>query len=180
MFMNRLSEWIKKRKIRRGITPELLREYGATIGENVVVWTNKIDLGHAFLLTIGNNVTISDARILLHDASTKMALNYSRVGKVTIGNNVFIGADAIILPAITIGDNVVIGAGAVVTKNIPSNSVVVGNPGRIIGTYDEFMKKNRDLLRGGVPVYDTYWKNKSNDEKESMRKELERGIGFDI
>lgn len=105
--MKRLLECIKRRKIRKGITPDILREYGASIGNNVVIWTNKIDLGHAFLLTIGNNVTISDARILLHDASTKMALKYSRVGRVTIGDNVFIGADSIILPSITIGNNVV-------------------------------------------------------------------------
>jgi maltose O-acetyltransferase len=178
--MSRVSEWIKRRKVRRGLTPEILREYGATIGENVVIWTNKIDLGHAFLLTIGNNVTISDARILLHDGSTKMALNYSRVGKVTIGSNVFIGADSIILPTITIGDNVVVGAGTVVTKDIPNNAVVVGNPGKIIGTYDEFMKKNRNLILAGAPVYGTYWKNKNNDEKELMRRELENRVGFDV
>lgn len=64
-----------------------------------------------------------------------MALKYSRVGKVTIGDNVFIGADSIILPAITIGNN-----------------VVVGNPGRIIISYDEFMNRNMQLLRGGGGV----------------------------
>ena len=41
-----------------------LRKCGAQIGEDVIIWTNKIDKGHAFLLTIGNHVTISDARIL--------------------------------------------------------------------------------------------------------------------
>lgn len=106
-------------------------------------------MGHAFLLTIGNNVTISDARILLHDASTKMALKYSRVGRVTIGDNVFIGADSIILPSITIGNNVVVGAGTVVTKDVPDNSVIVGNPGRIITSYDEFINRNKQLFDGG-------------------------------
>lgn len=149
IFMKRLLEWIKRRKIRKGMTPDILREYGASIGNNVVIWTNKIDLGHAFLLTIGNNVTISDARILLHDASTKMALKYSRVGRVTIGDNVFIGADSIILPSITIGNNVVVGAGTVVTKDVPDNSVIVGNPGRIIASYDEFINRNKQLLDGG-------------------------------
>lgn len=74
-----------------------------------MIWSNKIDKGHAFLLEIGDRVTISDARILLHDASTKRFLGYSRVGKVVIGNDVFIGADAIILPGVTIGNNVVMG-----------------------------------------------------------------------
>lgn len=51
-----------------------------------------------------------------------------------IGDNVTVGANAIIIGPITIGNNVVIGAGAVVTKDIPDNSVVVGNPARIIKT----------------------------------------------
>ena len=51
---------------------------------------------------------------------------------IYIGNNVWLGSNAIILPEVTIGDNVVIGAGSVVTKNIPSNSIAVGNPCRVI------------------------------------------------
>ncbi|WP_370519400.1 DapH/DapD/GlmU-related protein [Flavobacterium sp. 9AF] len=45
-----------------------------------------------------------------------------------MGNNVEIGANAVIIGRITIGDNVIIGAGAIVTKNIPSNSIAYGNP----------------------------------------------------
>lgn len=51
---------------------------------------------------------------------------------VEIGANVWIGANSVILPGVEIGDNVVIGAGSVVTKNVPPNSLVVGNPGKII------------------------------------------------
>lgn len=53
---------------------------------------------------------------------------------VTIGHNVWIGGRAVINPGVTLGDNVVIGSGAVVTKDIPANSVVAGNPARIIKT----------------------------------------------
>ena len=49
-----------------------------------------------------------------------------------IGDNVDIGANVIIIGEILVGDNVIIGAGSVVTKNIPNNSVVVGNPARVI------------------------------------------------
>jgi putative colanic acid biosynthesis acetyltransferase WcaB len=53
-----------------------------------------------------------------------------------IGNNVDIGANVVIIGDIEIGDNVVIGAGSVVTKSIPANSVVVGNPARILEKKD--------------------------------------------
>ncbi len=51
---------------------------------------------------------------------------------VSIGNNVWIGGSVTILPGVTIGDNVTIGAGSVVTKDIPSNSIAVGNPCKVI------------------------------------------------
>lgn len=51
---------------------------------------------------------------------------------ITVGNNVWIGGGAIVLPGVSIGDNSVIGAGSVVTKNIPANVIAVGNPCRVI------------------------------------------------
>ncbi|KIC44596.1 maltose acetyltransferase [Ruegeria sp. ANG-S4] len=53
---------------------------------------------------------------------------------VTIGDNVWIGGSAIILPGVTIGDHAIVGAGAVVTKNVSSGATVVGNPARPVGT----------------------------------------------
>lgn len=64
---------------------------------------------------------------------------YTTVGKANgdacpvIGNNVTLGANVTIIGDITIGDNCIIGAGAVVVKSIPANSIVVGNPGKVIG-----------------------------------------------
>lgn len=65
---------------------------------------------------------------------------YQYTKPVKIGNNVWIGAGAIVLPGVTIGDNTVIGAGSVVTRDIPANVVAVGNPCRVmreIGEYDQ-------------------------------------------
>ena len=54
--------------------------------------------------------------------------------KVSIGDNVWIGANAIILPGVAIGNNCIIGAGSVVTKSFPSNCIIVGNPAKILSS----------------------------------------------
>lgn len=56
-------------------------------------------------------------------------------GKLTIGNDVFIGANSVIATPVTIGDNVVIAAGSVVTRNIPSNCLVGGVPARVLRNF---------------------------------------------
>ena len=56
---------------------------------------------------------------------------------ITIGNNVWIGAQVCVLPGVTIGDNTIIGAGSVVTKSIPANVLAVGNPCRVLRTITE-------------------------------------------
>ncbi|MBP5293723.1 MAG: sugar O-acetyltransferase [Clostridia bacterium] len=68
---------------------------------------------------------------------------------VTIGDNVWVGANAVILPGVSIGDNCVIGAGTVVTKSIPANSVAVGNPARVIKTLSEAdsLKHHPEILQ---------------------------------
>ncbi len=77
---------------------------------------------------IGHNVTIATIN---HDINPQNRAAMF-IKPVKIGNNVWIGADCSILPGIIIGDGAVIGAGSVVTKNIPANSVAVGNPAKII------------------------------------------------
>lgn len=95
----------------------------------------KIDI-HKGKVIIGDNCLITHGvTILLHDGSLRlMEPGADRAGTVIIGNNVFVGVNAIILRNVTIGDNSVIAAGAVVTKDVPPASVVAGNPARIIRT----------------------------------------------
>ena len=67
-----------------------------------------------------------------------------------------------------------------VNRSIPENSVVVGNPGRVIGTTTEYLEKNREMMKNS-PIYDTYWMNKTSEEKEKMRADLHgETVGFDI
>lgn len=79
---------------------------------------------------IGPNVSIYTACHPL-DAETRNTL-VEWAEPVIIGNNVWMGGSVTILPGVTIGDNVVIGAGSVVAKDIPANTVAVGNPARIV------------------------------------------------
>ena len=85
-------------------------------------------------------------------------------GKVTIGNYVYIGAGAQIMPGVTVGNNVLIAAGSIVTKSIPSNVVVGGNPARIICTIDEYIKKNKK--------YNLNSKGMSYEEKKTFLLQL--------
>jgi maltose O-acetyltransferase len=86
-------------------------------------------------IEIGNNVAISALSIIVSTGLDPLTLKYNKTHinkKIVIGNNVQIGAGAIILSGIEIGDNVIIGAGSVVTKNIESNCIIAGNPAKII------------------------------------------------
>lgn len=151
---------------------------GCKIGTNFFLGDSYVDPGFLFLIEIGNNVTLSHATVLAHDGSTQFCCNKSRVGKVKIGDNVFVGYQSIILPNVRIGNNVVIGAGSVVTKDIPDNSVAVGNPCRIIGTYEDYKEKTLENLKMH-PVYPTYHANKSKEEIALMQEELDNDFGYD-
>ena len=84
---------------------------------------------------IGPNVTIATAG---HPINPELRLKAAQFNiPVYIGNNVWIGAGAIILPGIKIGENSVIGAGSVVTKNIPDNVVALGNPCKVLRKISE-------------------------------------------
>ena len=67
-----------------------------------------------------------------------------------------------------------------VTKDVPDNSVVVGNPGRIIGSYEDFVRKTESQMET-APVWNTHFLQKTPEEKQDMRTRLlETPIGFDI
>ena len=84
------------------------------------------------------NVTVATAGHPINPELRYQAMQYNI--PVHIGNNVWIGANAVVLPGVTIGDNSVIGAGSVVTKDIPANVVAVGNPCRVIREIGEHDK----------------------------------------
>ena len=119
-----------------------LRSLGATVGDNCRILTTSFG-SEPWLISVGNNVTItSGVKILTHDGATWLIRDskgrrYS-YKKVEIGNNVFIGVNVIIMPGVKIEDNVIIAAGSIVTKSIPKDSIIGGNPAKIIGKYFDY------------------------------------------
>lgn len=152
------------------------RNKGVIIGENTELYNTKIDNLRPFLVEIGKNTLITGARILTHDASTKKSLGYTKIGKVKIGNNVFIGINTIILPNVKIGNNVIVGAGTVVTKDIPDNSVVVGNPMKIVKTFEDNINYNKKMIDMS-PIFEVNYRMSEQDKVE-MKNKLDEKIGF--
>jgi acetyltransferase-like isoleucine patch superfamily enzyme len=115
--------------------------------------------GHIFidetvphLIEIGLNCVLTEGvMILTHDwvypilehkyGALPAAFGASR--KVTIGNYVYIGTNAIILKGVTIGNHVIIGAGSIVTHSIPDNCVAAGNPCKVLMSLDEYYEKHK-------------------------------------
>lgn len=181
-----LKQMIRKilHRVRGETNVERLKKQGLKIGRRCNILPGVIiDPSHAWHIVIGDDVILAPrVHILAHDASMKSHLGYTRIGKVSIGNRVFIGAGSIILPGVSIGDNSVIGAGSVVTKNIPSDVVAAGNPARVLFPLEEYLSRLREHMktypcfgeeytaRGGV----------SREMKEEMNERMGAGIGFII
>lgn len=105
-----------------------------------------------WLISIGDHVTISfDVAITTHDGASWVLRDKDefahriRYGRVTIGDNCFIGAKSIIFPNVTIGNNSIVGAGSVVTRDVPENCVYAGNPARFVCTVEEYAAKQRQI-----------------------------------
>lgn len=130
-----------------------LRKQGCSIGNNLTFRGNLknilIDITRPSLITIGNDVLLNvNNQLITHDWVSGCFINkYGEMinssGAITIGNNVRFGRNVTVLKGVTIGDNVFVGLNSVVTSDIPSNSIAVGCPARVICTMDDYYEKRR-------------------------------------
>lgn len=133
---------------------------GVNIGENNLIgkchWSSE-----PYLITVGSHCQLTTCRIFTHGGGQVVRHidpSFDAFGKVVIGDYVYIGTNALILPGVTIGDHVLVAAGTVVTKSIPSGVVVAGNPAKIICTIDDFYARNKK--------YNTKTKGLNSKEKK--------------
>ena len=131
-----------------------LRKKGIKIGKNC--WwgpmnTIAFDFSRPSLVEIGDNVRINLGFTLMTHDGAHMVLRrvykdfVSSSGHVKIGNNVYFGRWCTVLKGVTIGDNCIIGYGSVVTRDIPSNSVAIGRPAKVICTLEEYYQKRKRI-----------------------------------
>ena len=159
-FLRRIAD-----HVRGDLHQETLIARGLRVGrETYISPSARFDGRFLFLISIGSETTIS-ARVdfIAHDAAPKRRLGYTMMAPVAVGDRVYIGARAVILPGVTIGDDAVVGAGSVVSRDVPPGVVVAGNPARKITTTDEMTSRHaarmrtrpvysRDEMATGVPI----------------------------
>ena len=124
--------------------------YGCDIGDNVfigpfveiqndvIIKNNTRVSSHSFIcsgVNIGKDVFVAHGVMFVNDKFDSNSIEDWEMKKTVIGDNVRIGSNATILP-VNVGDNCIIGAGAVVTKDVPENSIVAGNPARVLKKRD--------------------------------------------
>lgn len=150
--MKELSYFLMKIKYRlrkrdKEVVSNYFRKMGMKIGNNCNIVSN-ITTTEGYLITLGDNVTLSaGVALITHDNSvSKVIPNTTDLfGKITIGDNCFIGNRALILYGVTLAPNIIVAAGSVVVKSFSeSNIIIAGNPARKIGYWDGFVTKYKD------------------------------------
>lgn len=150
------------------IEPTLRVDYGQNITIGNHFYANfdctMIDVA---AITIGDNVMFGP-RVCLYTAGHPIDPTVRNSGlefgtPITIGDNVWIGGSAVVNPGVTIGDNVIIGSGSVVTKDVPANTIAVGNPCRVI----------RDITQEDKVFWEekqaAYWSEIASEQNDEIK-----------
>lgn len=162
--------------VHKGDKVSFLRSRGMAIGESCEIMSTIPSFGsEPYLISIGDRCTISgNAMLITHDGSSRLyrgEIEGNRkfgnlFNKIVVEDDCFIGAGAILLPGVRVAAHSIVAAGAVVCKDVPSRSVVAGNPAKVISSLDETIQKhplkmivhdsvNREELRANLTKH--FW-----------------------
>lgn len=149
------------RSVRKDIVPfnifvlgskSVIEDYSVinnAVGNLVIGSNTRVGIGNTIIgpvtisdnVNIGQNVTISGLNHNYEDPSKTISEQGVSTMPIKIENDVWIGANSVVLPGVQIGNHSVIGAGSIINKDIPPYSVAVGNPARIVKRYDTDLKE---------------------------------------
>ena len=149
---SRLISYVRERRANPAERAELVTSRLSVETGGGCCFFGNVDFGsEPYLVQLGDSVGLSDGvRFVTHDGGLFVLNNLGLLpspdlpqkcdsfGRITVGNNVFIGMDTIILKGVTIGDNVVVGARSLVTRDLPSGAVYAGSPARFLKSIDEY------------------------------------------
>lgn len=154
---------------------------GLKIGNNVDIMDRFfLDPTHCFLISIGDNCVLApNVRLIAHNASMKQHLGYTRLGKVRIEADCFIGDSVMILAGVTIGKGAIVGAGFVVIKDLPPETVATGNPCRVVCSRKNFLQKHDQYIVSKKTPFSELGQDQLNiSQKNKISKFLDNGTGY--
>jgi maltose O-acetyltransferase len=168
-------------RVRGEVSVERLVAEGLEVGPRTfIARTAYLDPGHPWLITIGADSGLSPGVLVMaHDASMRLHMGCTRIARVVIGDRVFVGAGAIILPGSRIGDDSIVGAGAVVRGDVPPGSLVIGNPASVVGDIDSVAEWHRQAAMRAPSWPHEGWtigRGVTETRKRAQRDALEPGI----
>lgn len=178
-YVSRLVKLLRERNRAKYLA--VLMQRGLRLGKSVyIVDTFFIDPSHCFLISIGDNCTICpNVRLIAHDASTKKLLGFTKIGRIDIKENCFIGDSVIVLPGVTIGPNSIVGAGSVVTRDVPPHTIAAGNPARVVSSVGEYVQKIEHMSKGKMIFGEEYYIDKLDETKRhKIIQDIGNSIGF--
>lgn len=137
----RLARWRVERLVAQGLR----------LGRGVVLMPGvELDASYPWLIEIEDGCRLSEGvRILTHDATPFAELGVTRLDRVRILRDSFLGERAIVLPGVTIGPRAMVAAGAVVTRDVGEGMLAAGNPARVYGRFDEYIERQRETVAAG-------------------------------
>lgn len=160
-----------------------LRAAGLEMGDRVRIMSGAyLDPDFAWLISIGDDTVLSpDVVVLVHDASTRHHVGFTRIAPVRIGSGVYVGACSVVLPGVTIGEGAIVAAGSVVRHDVEPGTVVGGVPARVIGSVADYTARHIAALEHRPQWPKRGWTigtGITEENKRLMRQALRDGEGY--